>query len=73
MNVRQKGNLCMLRVVAVATIFMRRFYVHHDFCEYDPRLVAPACLYLASKTEESLIQAKVLFHFMKRINGESTV
>ncbi|KHG02925.1 Cyclin-C1-1 -like protein [Gossypium arboreum] len=28
--------------------------------EYDPRLVAPTCLYLASKAEESTVQARLL-------------
>lgn len=35
--------------------------------EYDPRLVAPTCLYLASKAEESTVQAKVLVFCIKRI------
>ena len=52
---------------------MRRFYIQHNYCEYDPRLVGPACLYLASKTEESLIQAKVLFHFMRKISGKQVM
>ncbi|KAK9821703.1 hypothetical protein WJX74_010599 [Apatococcus lobatus] len=70
---RNSQGIVRQRVVAVACIFMRRFYVHLNFCEYDPRMVAPACLYLASKTEESLIQAKVLFHFMKRISGQHPI
>ena len=28
-------------------------------CDYDPFLVAPACLYLASKAEECTVQARV--------------
>ena len=39
--------------------------------EYDPRLVAPACLYLASKVEESTVQARLLVFYIKKMCGES--
>ncbi len=38
-----------------------------SFSEYDPYLVAPTCLYLASKAEESTVQAKLLVFYMKKI------
>nr|XP_028958316.1 cyclin-C1-1-like isoform X2 [Malus domestica] len=39
------------RVVATAVTYMRRVYTKKSM--YDPRLVAPTCLCLASKAEES--------------------
>ncbi|KAK9835001.1 hypothetical protein WJX81_003331 [Elliptochloris bilobata] len=57
------------RVVATACVYLRRFYVRRCLCEYDPRSVAPACLYLAAKAEEAQAQAKALFHFMKKLNA----
>lgn len=38
-----------------------------SFSEFDPRLVAPTCLYLASKAEESTVQAKLLVFYTKKI------
>ncbi|RRT52942.1 hypothetical protein BHE74_00045035 [Ensete ventricosum] len=35
--------------------------------EYDPRLVAPTCLYLASKVEESTVQARLLVFYIKKM------
>ncbi|XP_072992196.1 cyclin-C1-1 isoform X2 [Typha latifolia] len=35
--------------------------------EYDPRLVAPTCLYLASKAEESTVQARLLVFYIKKM------
>lgn len=55
------------RVVATAITYMRRIYTRKSMTEYEPRLVAPACLYLASKAEESTVQAKVVHYYMKRI------
>ncbi|GAQ90210.1 Cyclin family protein [Klebsormidium nitens] len=55
------------RVVATAVCYMRRMYVSKSLCEYDPRLVAPACLYLASKAEESVAQAKLLVFYAKKL------
>ncbi|KAL8143870.1 hypothetical protein V2J09_016902 [Rumex salicifolius] len=55
------------RVVATAITYMRRLYTSKSMTEYDPRLVAPTCLYLASKAEESTVQAKVVHYYMKRI------
>ncbi|KAH9318256.1 hypothetical protein KI387_020025, partial [Taxus chinensis] len=55
------------RVVATAVTYFRRVYTRKSFAEYDPRLVAPTCLYLASKAEESTIQAKLLIYCMKKL------
>ncbi|MCO5570127.1 hypothetical protein L7F22_023843 [Adiantum nelumboides] len=38
-----------------------------SFSEFDPCLVAPTCLYLASKAEESTVPAKHLIFYMKKI------
>jgi Cyclin, N-terminal domain len=35
--------------------------------EYDPRIVAPTCLYLASKAEESTVQARLLVFYIKKM------
>ncbi|CAM6098657.1 unnamed protein product [Calypogeia fissa] len=58
------------RVVATAIAYFRRIYTRKSFTEYDPRLVAPTCLYLASKAEESTVQAKLLVFYMKKIPSE---
>ncbi|KAK9140971.1 hypothetical protein Scep_010652 [Stephania cephalantha] len=54
------------RVIATAVAYMRRVYTRKSLSEYDPRLVAPTCLYLASKAEESTIQARSLVFFIKK-------
>eukprot|EP00775_Hariotina_reticulata_P011365 gene11365-11514_t len=55
------------RVAATAVVYFRRLYAGSSFSAYDPHLVAPGCLYLASKVEESVIAAKVLLPTMKRL------
>jgi len=54
------------RVVATAITYCRRVYTRKSFTEYDPQLVAPTCLYLASKAEESTVQAKLVIFYMKK-------
>lgn len=54
------------RVVATAITYFRRVYTRKSFTEYDPQLVAPTCLYLASKAEESTTQAKLITFCMKK-------
>ncbi|RZC68659.1 hypothetical protein C5167_031880 [Papaver somniferum] len=54
------------RVVATAVAYMRRVYTRRSMTEYDPRLVAPSCLYLASKAEESTVQARLLVFYIKK-------
>ncbi|XP_009610781.1 cyclin-C1-2-like isoform X2 [Nicotiana tomentosiformis] len=58
------------RVVATAITYMRRVYVRRSMTEYDPRLVAPTCLYLASKAEESTVQARVLVFYIKKLYSD---
>lgn len=55
------------RVVATAVTYFRRVYTRKSFSELDPRLVAPTCLYLASKAEESTVQAKLLVFCARKI------
>ncbi|PNY02322.1 cyclin-c1-2-like protein [Trifolium pratense] len=58
------------RVVATAVTYMRRVYSRKSMTEYDPRLVAPACLYLASKAEESTVQARLLVFYIKKLYAD---
>lgn len=55
------------RVVATAITYMRRVYTKKSFTEFDPRLVATTCLYLASKAEESTVQARILVFYIKKL------
>jgi cyclin C len=55
------------RVVATAVTYMRRVYTRKSLTEYEPRLVAPTCLYLACKAEESVVHAKLLVFYMKKL------
>ncbi|CAI9107374.1 OLC1v1006712C1 [Oldenlandia corymbosa var. corymbosa] len=58
------------RVVATAITYMRRVYVGRPMTEYDPRLVAPTCLYLASKAEESTFPARLLVFYIKKLYSD---
>ncbi|XP_034902297.1 cyclin-C1-2 isoform X2 [Populus alba] len=49
---------------------MRRVYTRKSMSEYDPRLAAPTCLYLASKAEESTVQARVLSFYIKKLYSD---
>jgi len=40
------------QVAATATVFLKRFLLRFGLTRWDPRLVAPTCLLLASKVEE---------------------
>jgi len=53
----KKSNLRQ-RVAATAAVYFKRFYLRNAYKEHDPRLIAPAALYLAAKTEEHTIPAK---------------
>uniref|UniRef100_A0A0E0QTE3 Cyclin-like domain-containing protein n=1 Tax=Oryza rufipogon TaxID=4529 RepID=A0A0E0QTE3_ORYRU len=55
------------RVIATAVTYFRRVYTRKSMTEYDPRLVAPTCLYLASKVEESTVQARLLVFYIKKM------
>lgn len=48
------------RVAATASVYFKRFYMKNCYRDHDPRLLAPAALYLAAKTEEHTVQAKAL-------------
>lgn len=55
------------RVIATAVTYFRRVYTRKSLTEYDPRFVAPTCLYLASKAEESTVQARLLVFYIKKM------
>ncbi|KAJ4785860.1 Cyclin family protein [Rhynchospora pubera] len=55
------------RVIATAITYFRRVYTKKSLTEYDPRIVAPTCLYLASKAEESTVQARLLVFYIKKM------
>ncbi|XP_021309787.1 cyclin-C1-1 isoform X1 [Sorghum bicolor] len=57
------------RVIATAVTYFRRVYTRKSMSDYDPRLVAPTCLYLASKVEESTVQARLLVFYIKKMCG----
>ena len=40
-----------------------------NFVDIDPRLLAPACLYLACKVEESQVQAKLIIVYTRQAQG----
>ena len=44
--------------------------MHHGFLDYDPRKLAPTCLYLACKAEECQVQAKLLLQYVAAIAGQ---
>ncbi|XP_020871439.1 cyclin-C1-2 [Arabidopsis lyrata subsp. lyrata] len=58
------------RVIATAVTYMRRVYTRKSLSEYEPRLVAPTCLYLACKAEESVVHAKLLVFYMKKLYAD---
>nr|VDC92282.1 unnamed protein product [Brassica rapa] len=58
------------RVVATAVTYMRRVYTRKSLTEYEPRLVAPTCLYLACKAEESVVHAKILVFYIKKLYAD---
>ena len=48
-----------------------KFVPRKSMSDYDPRLIAPTCLYLASKVEESTVQARLLVFYIKKMCGMS--
>ncbi|TPP67906.1 Cyclin-C [Fasciola gigantica] len=40
------------QVIATATVYFKRFYSRNSLSAIDPWLMAPSCLFLASKVEE---------------------
>lgn len=56
MNLRQQ-------VIATATVYFKRFYVRNSLRSVDPLLMAPTCIFLASKVEEfGIISNSRLIH-----------
>lgn len=55
------------RVAATASVYLRRVYATSAFARHDPRVVAPGCLYLASKVEESVVSARALVAAARRL------
>lgn len=45
LKIRQRG-------IATALVYFRRFYQKNNFYNFDPSLIAPTCMFLASKSEE---------------------
>ncbi|KAI7837201.1 hypothetical protein COHA_008992 [Chlorella ohadii] len=48
-------------------LYWRKLYLRRDFGAADPRLFAPACLFLAAKTEETPVHSKLLLHYARRL------
>lgn len=63
----ERQQLLKMRVVATAAVYFRKFYLKTDFCFQEPRTLALACLFLASKTEETPIHAKLLLHYARKL------
>ena len=45
---------------ATACAYLRRFYFHKSILDYDPRIITPVCIFLASKVQDSYIRADVI-------------
>jgi cyclin-C len=57
-------------VLATALVYFRRFYLKASFVDFDPRLVAPTCLWLASKVEECAIgKVSLLVQQLERVGN----
>ena len=54
------GELCKVRqqVIATATIYFKRFYARNSLKNIDPLLMAPTCVFLASKVEVIIYDGK---------------
>jgi len=52
--IQSLGECLRLRqqVIATATVYFKRFYLRHSLKSVDPLLLAPTCIYVASKVEE---------------------
>ncbi|KAK9797430.1 hypothetical protein WJX73_002150 [Symbiochloris irregularis] len=69
---KESSTYIRCRVVSTASVYFKRFYLVKNFSEFDPRAVAPACLYLACKAEECQVQAKLIVHITHKLyaNGK---
>lgn len=54
------------RVLATACVYYKRFYVRASLAQFDPRLVAPTLLFMASKVEESALSMKSFAQELQR-------
>ncbi|KAJ4458587.1 putative g1/s-specific cyclin c [Paratrimastix pyriformis] len=61
------------RVVATAIVYFKRFYVNNSFMMIDPLLVAPTCLYIAGKIEETGMSHTRLSQILKKMKSAYTV
>jgi hypothetical protein len=61
--IQSLGEALRLRqqVIASATIYFRRFYSKYSLKSIDPFLLAPTCLFLATKVEEFGLQSQQRF------------
>lgn len=58
------------RVAATAAVYLRRFYLRSPLHRHDPWLIAPACLFLACKAEETWVASRHLEVCMRRVRPE---
>lgn len=47
------------QVIATATVYFKRFYARYSLKSIDPVLMAPTCVFLASKVEEFSLKYKI--------------
>lgn len=58
----------LTKTITASNIFLLiLFCLRKSMVEFEPRLVALTCLYLASKAEESIVQARNLVFYIKRL------
>lgn len=67
------------RVIATAQLLFLRFYSRSyssptaaSFCSHDPRLVAPTCIFIASKAEECGVNGRTVVMHMNRLRAHTT-
>jgi len=60
------------RVLCTAVVFFKRFYSQSNgnFCDYDPRLVAPTMLFVAAKAEECSLSAVAFVNAVEKLAQE---
>ncbi|KAK6940490.1 Cyclin, N-terminal [Dillenia turbinata] len=61
------GMVLVNRCLSLDEFLLRSIDVRKSMTEYDPRLVVPTCLYLASKAEESTVHARMLVFYSRKI------
>ena len=50
---------------ATTCTLFRRFYLYNSILDYDPRIIIPVCIFLASKVEESYIRVNEICEVLK--------